>query len=233
MDNNKNTGSFERPKKMKVLLISSSPHKEKSKTFSLAKDVLIGLSHEGAVIETIHLCDYKVFFCKHCEQCHKNMMHCSLSDDVHVILIKMLKADGIILASPNYINQVTASMKALFDRSTHFIHCKRLLGKYIAGVVSSGSGQDKEVLDYIGYYGHTCGAQYSGGVSCAAQSIAGKKEEAIKLGMKLAMDIREQKSYPEQLEIIEKGKQHFRRIIEVRKKEWAEEYGYWTRMGWL
>jgi hypothetical protein len=47
------------------------------------------------------------------------------------------------------------------------------------------------------------------------------------------MDIREQKSYPEQLEIIEKGKQHFRRIIEVRKKEWAEEYGYWTRMGWL
>ncbi|MGD0572360.1 MAG: flavodoxin family protein [Sedimentisphaerales bacterium] len=219
--------------KTKVLLISSSPHTEKSRTFSLAKDVLKGLSQEGADIETIHLHDFRVFFCKHCEQCHKNILHCPLSDDVHVILKKMLEADGIILASPNYINQVTASMKALFDRSTHFIHCKSLLGKYVAGVVSSGSGQDKEVLGYIEYYGHTCGAQYSGGVSCAAQSVGEKKEEAIKLGRKLVVDIQEKKSYPEQLELIAKGKQHFKRIIEARKKEWAGEYQYWQDKGWL
>ncbi len=233
MDNNKNTENFERLTKMKILLISSSPHKEKSKSFSLAKDVLIGLSLEAADIEIIHLCDYKILFCKHCERCHKNILRCPLPDDVHVILKKMLEADGIILASPNYINQVTASMKALFDRSTHFIHCKRLLGKYVAGVVSSGSGQVKEVLDYIGYYGHTCGAQYSGGVSSAAQSVEEKKEDAIKLGSKLAMDIREKKSYPEQLEFIEKGKQHFRLIIEARKKEWTGEYNYWKDKGWL
>jgi len=199
----------------------------------LAKDVLKGLSQEGADIETIHLYDFRVFFCKHCEQCHKSILQCPLPDDVHVILRKMLEAHGIILASPNYINQVTASMKALFDRSAHFIHCKRLLGKYVAGVVSSGSGQDKEVLGYIEYYGHTCGAQYSGGVSSAAQSIEEKKKEAIKLGQKLAMDIQEKKSYPEQLELIEKGKQHFRRIIEARKKEWVGEYRYWRDKGWL
>ena len=219
--------------KMKILLISSSPHKEKSKTFALAREVLKGLSQEKTDIETTHLYDFRILFCKHCEQCHKNILQCPLPDDVHVILEKMLKADGIILASPNYINQVTASMKALFDRSAHFIHCKRLLGKYIAGVVSSGSGQDKDVLGYIEYYGHTCGAQYSGGVSSAAQSIEEKTEEAIKLGRKFDMDIREKKSYPEQLELIEKGRQHFRLIIEARKNEWAEEYGYWKRMGWL
>jgi len=219
--------------KMKVLLISSSPHKEKSRTFSLAKDVLTGLSQEGADIETIHLDDLRVFFCKHCEQCHKNILRCPLPDDVHIILRKVLETDGIILASPNYINQVTASMKALFDRSTHFMHCKRLLGKYVAGVVSSGSGQDEDVVDYIEYYGHTCGAQYTGGVSSAAQSIEEKKEEAITLGRKLAMDIQEKKSYPEQLELIEKGKQHFRRIVEARKKEWAGEYRYWRDKGWL
>jgi len=218
---------------MKILLISSSPHKEKSRTFALARDVLEGLSQEGAGIETIHLFDFRVFFCEHCEQCHKNILQCSLPDDVHIILKKMLEADGIILASPNYINQVTASMKALFDRSAHFIHCKRLLGKYIAGVVSSGSGQDKEVLDYIEYYGHTCGAQYSGGVSSAAQSIKAKKNEAIKLGKKLALDIQEKKTYLDQLKLIEKGKQHFRRIIEARKKEWTGEYDYWKDKGWL
>lgn len=218
---------------MNILLISSSPHKEKSKTFSLAKELLKGLSQEVADIETIHLSDFSVLFCRHCEQCHKKILQCSLPDQVHVILEKMLDADGIIFASPNYINQVTASMKALFDRSSHFIHCKRLLGKYIAAVVSSGSGQDREVLDYIEYYGHTCGAQYSGGVSSAAISVGEMKDQAMKLGGKLAADIREKRNYPQQLERIEQGRRHFRQIIEARKKEWAGEYKYWQDNDWL
>ncbi len=199
----------------------------------MAKEALRGLAQEGVDSEVIHLDDFRVFFCKHCEACHKKILHCSLKDDVEPILKKMLEADGIILASPNYINQVTASMKALFDRSTHFIHCKRLLGKYIAGVVSSGSGQDKEVLDYLEFYGHTCGAQYSAGVSCAGHLLEQKKEEAFKLGRKLAADIKEKKAYPGQVELIERGKQHFRQVIEARKKEWEEEYRYWQDKGWL
>lgn len=218
---------------MKVLLISSSPHKEKSRTFLLAKEALRGLAQEGVSYEVIHLDDLRVFFCKHCEECHKKILHCSRGDDVHLILKKMLEADGIILASPNYINQVTASMKALFERAAHFIHCKRLLEKYIAGVVSSGSGQDKEVLDYIKFYAHTCGAQYSGGVSSAAQAVKEKTQEAYKLGRKLAADIKEKKSYPDQLEIIEKGRQHFGEIIKARKNDWPQEYQYWVDKGWL
>jgi len=218
---------------MKVLMISSSPHKEKSKTFLLAKGVVSPLLKEGCECETIHLDDYKIFFCKHCEECHRNILHCSAPDDVNIILKKMLEADGIILASPNYINQVTASMKALFDRSSHFIHCKRLLGKYIAAVVSSGSGEDREVLRYIKFYAHICGAQYSGGISSAAHLAQEKTGEAAKLGEKLAMDIKEKITYPEQIELIEKGKHHFREIIKARKKEWKEEYQYWLDKGWL
>ncbi len=215
------------------MLISSSPHKEKSKTFFLAKEVLRALAQEGVDTETIHLDDYRIFFCKHCEECHKKILNCSVADDVHIILKKMLECDGIILASPNYINQVTASMKALFDRSAHFIHCKRLLGKYIAGVVSSGSGQGQDVLDYIRLYAHTCGAQYSGGVSSAAYSVEQKNEQAFELGRRLALDMKEKKAFPQQLELIEKGKQRFRQIVELRKKDWEEEYQYWQSKGWL
>jgi len=218
---------------MKVLLISSSPHKEKSSTFLLAKEVLKGLAKEGVDYEVIHLADLRIFFCKHCEACHKKILRCSLKDDVGQILKKMLEVDGIIFATPNYINQVTASMKALFDRSAHFIHCKRLLGKYIAGVVSSGSGQNKEVLDYLKFYAHTCGAQYSGGVSSIRQFDEKQKEEAFNLGRKLGADIKEKHSYPEQLELIEAGKEHFSQIIKLRKNEWQEEYRYWQDKGWL
>ena len=81
---------------MKVLLISSSPHKEKSSTFLLANEVLRGLKEEGIVCEALHLDDFRVFFCKHCEDCHKKILYCSLKDDVNMILQKMLSADGIV-----------------------------------------------------------------------------------------------------------------------------------------
>jgi len=218
---------------MQVLLISSSPHNEKSSTFLLAKEVLRGLSEEGVSSEALHLDNFKVFFCKHCEACHKKIFKCSLKDDVNMILQKMLKADAILLASPNYINQVTASMKALFDRSAHFIHCKRLIGKYIAAVVTSGSGQNQVVLDYLKYYSIACGAQYSGGVSAQQQFGQEKKDEAFRLGKKIASDLEEKKQYADQLQEIEQGKQYFAQVIKARKDDWQMEYAYWLQKGWL
>jgi multimeric flavodoxin WrbA len=218
---------------VKILLISSSPRKEKSQTFILAKEISKGLLQETAKSEIIHLDDVRVFFCKHCEECHKKILHCSIEDDVAVILKKMLEADGIILASPNYINQVTASMKALFERASHFIHCKRLLGKYIAGVVSSGSGNDKDVLDYIEFYARVCGAQYSGGVSSSVPITKEKMEEAFKLGNNFISNIKEKRAYPQQLRTIEEDKNNFKKIIQKRKDDWPEEYRYWQDKGWL
>ena len=186
-----------------------------------------------AKIEIIHLCDLKIKFCQHCETCHKKILFCRLKDDVGVVLNKMLEADGIIIASPNYINQITASMKAIFDRSSHFIHCKRLLGKYFAGVVSSGSGQDKEVLGYIEYYSHICGAQYVGGVFAQVPINSMKKDEAFNLGKLLIAAIKDKRVFLRQIKIIETGREYFKRIMEIRKNEWKEEYCYWKNKGWL
>jgi multimeric flavodoxin WrbA len=218
---------------MRILLISASPRKEESQTFLLANEVLKGCSEKARQTEIIHLRDYRIEFCRHCEECHREIMNCSIKDDVDMILKKILEADGIILASPNYINQVTASMKALFDRSSHFIHCRRLLGKYVAGVVSSGSGQDKDVLDYIRYYALICAAQYSGGVSCRAPVSGEKIEEARRLGKKLISDIKEKKKYSDQIKNIERAREYFGRIIEMRKDSWVEEYQYWLDKGRL
>ncbi len=217
---------------MRILLISSSPHKEKSQTFLLAKEVLKGFP-SSVETEVIHLCDYKIEFCRHCESCHRQIMRCPINDDVHMILEKMLKADGLIFASPNYINQITASMKALWDRAAHFIHCRRLLGKYVTGVVSSGSGQDKAVLGYIQYYANTCGAQYAGGTSSRAPINKKKAEEALNLGNKLILDIQEKRVFSEQTKVIEEFKEHFKSVIRMRKDDWTEEYQYWLNSSWL
>lgn len=218
---------------MKVLLISASPHREKSNTYLLAMEVLRGLEDAGARTEIIHLSDCHIDFCRHCEICHKQLLHCSVKDNISPILIKMLEADGIILASPNYINQVTAAMKALLDRSSHFIHCKRLMGKYLVAVITSGAGYDKVLLDYLKYYTHACGGQYSGGISVRGDLIKAKFEEAYKLGQKTAQDIREKRVYPEQIKIINAGKEDFKKVIKLRKDDWKEEYRYWQQQGWL
>jgi multimeric flavodoxin WrbA len=218
---------------MKILLVLSSPRREKSSTFLLAQEVLKGLSEPGVEAESIHLADCHIQFCRHCEECHKKILLCSVKDGMEGILKKMLAADGIIIASPNYINQVTASMKALFDRSSHFIHCKRLLGKYIAGVVTSGSGRDGDVLDYIEYYSHACGAQFAGGVSSAADKLTENLAAAAQLGKELARDIKEKRVFADQMKVIEAGRKHFKRIIQLRKDDWQEEYAYWRGKGWL
>ncbi|MBU0547242.1 MAG: flavodoxin family protein [Candidatus Omnitrophica bacterium] len=217
---------------MRILLVSSSPHKEKSHAFLLAKEVLKGFL-SSVKIEALHLSDFKIEFCRHCESCHRKIMDCPINDDVCMILEKMLHAEGIIFASPNYINQITASMKALWDRSSHFIHCKRFLGKYVVGVVSSGSGQDKTVLDYIRYYAHTCGAQYTGGISSRAPINKKKAEKAINLGNKLILNIQEKKVFPEQIKVIKGFKEYFKSVIQMRKDDWVEEYQYWLNRGWL
>jgi len=218
---------------MKILLISASPRKMKSRTLALARDVLKGLG-DGALIDVVHLRDLKIEFCRHCESCHKTCMRCPIRDDAHELLDKMLSADGIILASPNYINQVTASLKAILERSSHFIHCQRLLGKYVCGVVTSGSGtQDDIVQDYMRYYAQVCGAQYSGGVSACANALEAKADEAFRLGEKFMQDWRGKKQYPDQLEKIAQGKEHFRRIIQMRQDAWKGEYEYWQKQGWL
>jgi len=218
---------------MKIMLISSSPRKEKSNTFILAKELLKGAIDSGARADIVHLFDHQIDFCRHCELCHKKIMKCPIKDECFSILKKMLEADALIIASPNYINQVNALMKALFDRSSHFIHCKRLLGKYIAGVSTSGSGFDLPVLDYIEYYGHNCAAQYSGGVSSCAYTVSDKLQEAYRLGEKLAGDVKNKKNYPEQAKIIKQGIEHFKKIILLRKDDWQQEYDYWCKMGWL
>jgi len=217
---------------MRVLLISSSPHKKRSQTFLLAQELVKGLG-PSVKTEVIQLCDYRIEFCRACERCHKKILQCPIKDDACSILDKMLEAEGIILASPNYINQVTASMKALFDRSSHFIHCKRLLGKYVSAVVSSGSGQDKEVLDYLRHYSNVCGAQYIGGVFSSAQIGKEKKEEALNLGKSLRTALKDKKVFPEEMKVIKAGIEHFRRVMEKRKDDWIGEYRYWKEKGWI
>jgi multimeric flavodoxin WrbA len=220
---------------MKILCISGSPRGEHSNTFSLAKETVAGITttEPGASVEHIHLGSLGVEFCTGCGACHRKLLFCPLKDDISPVLHAMRKAEAIIFASPVYINHVTAQLKALLDRSSPFIHCQMLTGKYGAALATSGGGPHAMVLDYLKEYLVSCGAQYVGGVSGPMSRFNSMKEKAKTLGVDLAKAVKKKITYPDQLSTIEKQREFFKGVISSRKEEWKGEYEYWREKGWI
>ncbi|MDO9572794.1 MAG: NAD(P)H-dependent oxidoreductase [Candidatus Omnitrophota bacterium] len=218
---------------MKILAILASPRKNKSNTLGLLKEVLSVVGGEGFAEEIIHLCDYKIEFCRHCEACHKNILSCPIKDDVCLLQQKMLEANAIVFASPVYIHHITGHLKNLLDRSSHFIHCQRLLGKYVVAIATSGGGPHEMVLDYMRDYALACGAQYVGGVSSAIPITKEVKNKAKNLGVALVEAINKKKMFPVEQATIQARRGYFKKVIEAMKDDWAGEYRYWKEKGWI
>ncbi|MCX6992352.1 MAG: flavodoxin family protein [Kiritimatiellaeota bacterium] len=217
---------------MKILAICGSPRGNKSQTKALAGEVLKAAQAQGATVEMVDLSEARIEFCRACEACHQKP-GCVLHDDANSILANVLNADGLVLASPVYLNQVTAQLKAVLDRSSHFVHCMRLIGKYLAVVTTHGGGGGAQVQAYLQHYGNTVGAQCVGGVDAKSPLKPADIAAAAALGKALVAAIQAKQQYPDQIKIIESQKQYFRKLITLHKDDWPYEYQFWKNQDWL
>jgi multimeric flavodoxin WrbA len=87
---------------LKIVSILGSPHGLQGNTGRLLKVVLEGAEKQGAETETISLRGNTILPCKACDRCHKKG-RCVQKDEFESIKQKILEADGLVLASPNYI----------------------------------------------------------------------------------------------------------------------------------
>ncbi len=134
----------------KILTILGSPHNGRSNTKALVNGFVEDLENEGLELdhEIISLGRKKVEPCKGCWNCTFERP-CRIKDDLEEIKIKMIECDMLILASPVYTNQVTAQMKAFFDRLFTWCHIFPLLGKYGLSVVTTGNDGHKETAAFL------------------------------------------------------------------------------------
>lgn len=103
----------------KILLINSSNRKRNTyKLLSSISDLLI---REGFETEILNLGDYKIDFCKGCEVCVMKS-GCFIEDDCDIILDKIIKADGVVIATPVYLNNMSGMLKSLIDRTCSWFH---------------------------------------------------------------------------------------------------------------
>jgi multimeric flavodoxin WrbA len=103
---------------MKVIAFNGSARKD-GNTAILLNLVLDELKAEGIGTELYSLAGKPIQGCIACYKCfEKKNERCNVDKDVvNECVRKMVEADGILLGSPTYFADVTASMKALIERS--------------------------------------------------------------------------------------------------------------------
>lgn len=104
--------------RMKVVAFSGSARKD-GNTAILVREIFQKLVQQGLETELVQLAGIEIKACLACYRCFENKdQHCSVEDDeLNQFIDKMLAAEGIILASPTYIGDVTSIIKALIDRA--------------------------------------------------------------------------------------------------------------------
>lgn len=120
---------------MKIIAINGS-HRPGRGTASLIEAALTEAREQGMETELVELTQCSIEYCSGCNRCLAQKT-CSIDDDITEISEKLRKADGIILASPNYCANVSARMKNFMDR-TRFMHMveNQLKGK-IGGIIAT------------------------------------------------------------------------------------------------
>ena len=85
-------------------------------------------NNEALEIETVYLGHHDIGICRGCRVCFdKGEEQCPLSDDLLAIKSKIKESDGIIIASPVYVNDVNGIVKNWIDRLAHVCHRPDLL----------------------------------------------------------------------------------------------------------
>jgi len=102
---------------MKVIAFNGSARKE-GNTALLLNTVLAELAAEGIETELYSLAGKPIQGCIACYKCfEKKNQRCAVEKDIiNECIAKMNEADGILLGSPTYFADVSASMKALIER---------------------------------------------------------------------------------------------------------------------
>ena len=223
---------------MKIVAILGSPHGPQGATGTLLAEVVAGARLAGAQVSVISLTDHKVGPCYACDACHKTGI-CPQKDGFVPIRAAMLDADGIVLASPNYILSVSAQMKAVFDRCCGLLHTQAMRGKYAAAVETSGGTGGEQVQHYMLGFERVLGCWTVGSVGATAMELAdpAKRQQTFaaagELGKALVAAIRQKLEYPEQVPQREAFFARMKQLVQFRKDDWPYEYELWKENGWL
>ncbi len=189
-----------------VLGICGSPRK-KGMSAALVGEVL---KNTGLPAELVYLADMDIGFCYGCLSCAKNRGACVRKDDMALLLDKMLKADALVLGTPNYYYCVSGLLKNMIDRSISATYLgigeysgmewhgwRPFVGKPCGFVICQAAYGGEKAEDTLQCFAEYSGLVHAGTIlaSFGAQTLDDfpeYREEAQKLGEKISEALRQQ-----------------------------------------
>lgn len=131
--------------KQVVALLGS---KRKKNTYRLLMEMQPILERHQIELRIIELYKENIQLCLGCEQCILRGS-CVLPDDTASIMQQLCEADGIILASPVYLQQISGQMKTFIDRTCVWYHRPVLTGKPVLAVATTKGSGLRKTLSYL------------------------------------------------------------------------------------
>ncbi|MBF0121807.1 MAG: flavodoxin family protein [Candidatus Omnitrophica bacterium] len=186
----------------KILIISGSPKKD-GNTTALIEWFQEGIITKGGIPDIVYAAFLKYKFpgCTSCRACQKSEKYeCVIDDDARSVLLKMAKADIIVMATPLYFFGPSAQLKIIMDRMFSLYKWDNaagtmktpLQGKTLILLASAFEGEGLDALEKP----FTLIARYTGmsfdsliianaGVSGDIRNKDGVKEKIVALGKRI------------------------------------------------
>ena len=188
---------------MTILGIMGSPRIE-GNTDLLLDEALKGAQSQGAEVEKLIVDKLSIEPCREYYGC-LNDGNCVISDDMDDIYPRLLKADGVIVASPMFFYGLTAQVKALIDRCQALWVRRYNLKQDLPGsgrkgaFIAVGATKGKALFDgsilTVKYFFEAIGVEYVDELLIQGVDNKGEIEEhptaladAFELGRRLAVE---------------------------------------------
>jgi multimeric flavodoxin WrbA len=231
---------------MKIIGISSSNRKN-GNTERLIRYIGEHLSKSASdkgvslELEYLSLRELNISVCAGCRSCFdRGEDKCPLRDDLPMVWNKLLEADGIILGSPVYVEDVNSIMKNMLDRMAFYCHRPAFFEKTALIVTTSGAGSSKRSLhtmkNALNSWGFYISAQCRfrmGGFMKTDEMIQKYDETTNKLADRFLRSLIKSKPL--------KPTFNSYLIFKMQQKYWQKnvhksneyDYIYWENKGWL
>ncbi len=230
---------------MKILALMSS-YRKRGNTARIVEmieaemEALAARRDEPLEFEMLYLGHMEIEFCRGCRTCFdRGEEKCPLKDDVPAIRAKIDAADGIILASPVYVDDVNGILKNWIDRMAYICHRPALAGKcayLVATVADSPTGHTLRTMNsalrtwgihVVGQAGYKMGALME-----QDEMERCYREDAAQVARAMFDAVSQQRALrPSFLSLM---------IFKIQQRAWEQaadpdsvDYAYWAEQGWF
>jgi multimeric flavodoxin WrbA len=195
---------------------------------------------EPLTLEHVNLAHLDLRPCRGCRVCFdRGEAQCPLKDDLRTIRAKMDAADGVLVASPVYVNDVNGVAKNWIDRLAYLCHRPGLAGRCAYLIATVADSPTRHTLRTMNMAVRTWGAHIVG-------------QAGFKMGALMPQAEVESQYQPEAAKVAEAlfqavAEQHFLRpsflslmIFKIQQISWQQavdqdslDYAYWKEHGWF